>query len=204
MALGILTRTAKEYPARMQSDEHLLARVGAGDRDAYARLVALVAPQAMALAVRVTRNRDLAEEATQEAFVDVWLKAERFDIRRGGVRQWILTLVHHKSVDAVRRERTASRMAEGAPEPAPAVDPEVAGVESDRRSRVMSAVSNLPHAQREAITLAYFGGLSYREVAERLQIPEGTAKSRLRDGLRNLRGHLETAGIDLPDSGRQP
>lgn len=180
----------------MVSETELLTRVGEGDRDAFRALVERLGPQALALATRVTNNRDLAEEALQEAFAAVWMKAGKFDTSKGGVRQWIFTFVHHKAVDVVRREQTASRVAEVAPEPQAADDPERLGWMSDRRDRVMKAVQQLSPSQAEAINLAYFGGLTYRQVAEKLEIPEGTAKSRLRDGLLTLRGLLETQGVD--------
>ncbi len=183
----------------MSDDVVLLKRIRDGDKAAFRTLAERLTPSALAVATRVTANRDLAEEAVQEAFVDLWRQCERFDAGRGGVRQWVLGLVHHKAVDAVRRERAAANVSRKAPEPAPPPDPEEAGWVSDRRARVMRAVSALSPAQREAIMLAYFGGLTYRQVAERLQIPEGTAKSRLRDGLMTLRGLMERYGI-----GREP
>lgn len=179
----------------MSDDVVLLKRIRDGDKAAFRVLAERLTPSALAVATRVTANRDLAEEAVQEAFVDFWRQSERFDSGRGGVRQWVLGLVHHKAVDAVRRERAASRVARQAPEPAPPPDPEEAGWVSDRRDRVRRAVSELSPAQRDAIMLAYFGGLTYRQVAERLEIPEGTAKSRLRDGLMTLRGLMERYGI---------
>lgn len=179
----------------MREDIALLKRIQDGDKRAFRDLTDRLAPNALALATRVTANRDLAEEAVQEAFIDVWRKCDRFDAERGGLRQWVLGVVHHKAVDAVRRERAASVVGPKGPEPLPPVDPEEAGWMSDRRVRVQKAVSALPPAQREAITLAFFGGLSYRQVAEYLGIPEGTAKSRMRDGLMTLRGLLERHGI---------
>lgn len=180
----------------MVSESELLTRTGEGDREAFRALVERLGPQGLALARRVTNNKDLAEEALQEAFAAVWIKAGRFDSTKGGVRQWVFTLVHHKAVDAVRREQTATRVAEVAPEPAPADDPEQMGWMADRKERVEKAMAELSPLQREAINLAYFGGLTYREVAVKLGVPEGTAKSRLRDGLLTLRGLLETHGVD--------
>ena len=179
----------------MREDIALLKRIQDGDKRAFRDLADRLAPNALALATRVTANRDLAEEAVQEAFMDVWRKCDRYDVQRGGLRQWVLGVVHHKAVDAVRRERAASEVAPKGPAPLPPDDPEEAGWMSDRRARVKRAVSKLPPAQREAITLAYFGGLTYRQVAEHLGIPEGTAKSRMRDGLMTLRGLLERHGI---------
>lgn len=179
----------------------LLQRMKDGDKRAFRELASTVAPNALALATRVTNNRALAEEAVQEALLDVWRQSERYDIRRGGLRQWVLGVVHHKAVDAVRRERSAADRAGKAPEPSSGPHPEDEGVASDRRRRVQKAMEQLAAAQREAITLAYFGGLTYREVAEHLGIPEGTAKTRLRDGLLRLRGLLERQGIGREDMG---
>ena len=178
----------------MADDGALLRRIRNGDRRAFRDLTERLAPTALAVATRVTASRDIAEEAVQEAFVDVWRQCERYDVRRGGVRQWVLGVVHHKAVDAVRRERAASDVSVKGPDPVAPPEPEEAGILSDRRARVVKAVGQLPPAQRHAIMLAYFGGLTYREVATELQIPEGTAKSRLRDGLTNLRGLLERHG----------
>lgn len=177
-------------------ESELLQRVAAGDRSAVRSLFDSIGPQALALATKVTGNRDLGEEAVQEAFVDAWRKAETFDARRGRARQWVLMLVHHTAVDVVRRERGATQLAGDAPLPSPPENPEYLGWMSDRRALVLEAVQNLSPSQREAIMLAYFNGLSYREVAEHLGIPEGTAKSRLRDGLVTLRGLVETHGVE--------
>ncbi len=175
----------------------LLRRIRDGDRRALRTLVDEIGPAALALARRVTNNPDLAEEAVQEAFLEVWRRSARFDSRRGNARTWVLAVVHHKAVDAVRRERAATRWDEEVPLPAEADDPEGRSVMSDRRDRVLKAIAELSPVQREAIMLAYFGGLTYRQVAEHLEIPEGTAKSRLRDGLLTLRGALETFGIEM-------
>lgn len=188
----------------MREDAAMLKRIQEGDSEAFRILAARLAPNALAVATRVTANRHLAEEAVQEAFVDVWKRSDRFDPLRGGLRQWVLGVVHNKAVDAVRRERSASAVGSKGPEPMPAPDPEEEGWMSDRQARVAKAVDDLSPAQREAIMLAYFGGLTYRQVAERLGIPEGTAKSRLRDGLMTLRGLLERHGIERDTLGREP
>jgi RNA polymerase sigma-70 factor (ECF subfamily) len=181
----------------MAEDLALLRRIQDGDKDAFRDLAERLTPTALAVANKVTANRDLAEEAVQEAFVDVWRKSERFDAGRGGLRSWVLSVVHNKAVDAVRRERAATDVTQKAPEPAPGPDPEEAGLAADHRSRVLRAINDLSPAQRDAVMLAYFGGLTYRQVAERLGIPEGTAKSRLRDGLTTLRGLFERHGVAM-------
>lgn len=179
----------------MRDDVALLRRIQDGDKAAFRDLADRLAPSALAVATRVTANRDLAEEAVQEAFVDVWRTCDRYDVRKGGLRQWVLGVVHHKAVDAVRRERSSADVGPKGPDPVPPPDPEESGWMADRRARVQKAVSQLPAAQREAIALAYFEGLTYRQVAQRLGVPEGTAKSRMRDGLMTLRGLLERHGI---------
>lgn len=178
------------------TDATLLRRLGDGDGTAYREIVSRFASPALALATRVTRNRDLAEDAVQDAFVEVWRRSARFDPARGDLRSWVMTVVHHKAVDTVRREDASTRVADHAPEPGTGPDPEEVGVNTDLRERVQGALDDLTPAQREAISLAYFGGRTYREVAKELGIPEGTAKSRLRDGLLNLRGLMERHGIE--------
>jgi RNA polymerase sigma-70 factor, ECF subfamily len=199
------TSPTREYIAQpMQDDTALLRRIQDGDKEAFQTLADRLAPNALALATRVTANRHLAEEAVQEAFLDVWRRCDRFDSKRGGLRQWVLGVVHHKAVDAVRRERSAAQLSSKGLDPMPPPDPEESGWLADRRTRVARAVGDLSPAQREAVMLAYFGGLTYRQVAERLGIPEGTAKSRLRDGLMTLRGLLERHGIGRDTLGREP
>src|ERR1044071_6632448 len=100
----------------MRDDVELLRRIQDADTSAFRDLAARLAPSALAVATRVTSNRDLAEEAVQEAFVDVWRQCDRYDVRRGGLRQWVLGVVHHKAVDAVRRERAASDVGPKGPE----------------------------------------------------------------------------------------
>jgi len=176
-------------------DGGMLQLIASGDRVAFRELVDEVGPRALSLAIRVTANRQLAEEAVQEAFVDVWTKAGRYDASRGGLRQWVLTLVHHKAVDAVRHESVAARTSAQAPLPDAVDDPELLGVAADETVRVRKSLEALPADQRRAIELAYWNGLTYREVAQHLEIPEGTAKSRLRMGLAALRDHLERNGV---------
>jgi RNA polymerase sigma-70 factor (ECF subfamily) len=198
-------RIGREYSLVTPSadDVALLRRIQDGDRHAFRVLAERFASPALAMATRVTADRTIAEEAVQEAFMDVWRQCDCYDPRRGGLRQWVLTVVHHKAVDAVRREQVARDLSRHIPEPAATGDPEQAGWAADRRARVAKAVEQLSPAQREAIMLAYFGGLTYRQVAEKLRIPEGTAKSRLRDGLMTLRGLLERHGLGRGEEGSE-
>lgn len=146
------------------------------------------------LAMRTTNDAQLAQDAVQEAFVGVWRNAARYSPARASVRTWILSITHHRAVDLVRRRRVTVELPE-ATDPAaealtvPDVWPEVArSVDADA---VRRAIAQLPDAQRQAIELAYFEGLTQVEIAERTQSPLGTIKSRVRLGLMTMRRHLE-------------
>jgi RNA polymerase sigma-70 factor (ECF subfamily) len=176
----------RDAPDTAVSD--LLRAVGAGDQRAFAALYDAVSGRVYGLAVRITRNHALAEEVAQDVMVDVWRMAPRFDARRGSGIGWILMMAHRRAVDRVRR--TSSSRARDARDAAvqPVQEPIDEGiVRDDERREVAMALRGLTDLQRQAIELAYYEGYTYREVAERLEVPEGTAKSRLRDGIRQLR-----------------
>jgi RNA polymerase sigma-70 factor, ECF subfamily len=187
-------RTVRASRTTEATSEELLVAVATGDTDAFATLYDRVTPQVLGVALRVLRDRSLAEEVPQEVMVEVWRKATRFDPDRGTASGWITTLAHRRAVDRVRSEQ-ASRDRDDrvsrrdTPRPYDDVADEVQ-VRLDHW-QVRSALAELTDRQREAIELAYFGGHTYRDVARVLGIPEGTAKSRLRDGLLRLRGALE-------------
>jgi RNA polymerase sigma-70 factor (ECF subfamily) len=169
----------------------MLVRVAHGDDEAFAALYDTVAGRVLGLARRVTRNHALAEEVTQEVMVEVWRTAPRFDPQRVSAIGWILMLTHRRSVDRVRR--SASQQAREARDAArrPVQEPVDGPLLADEERReVNNALGQLTDLQREAIELAYYDGHTYREVADVLGVPEGTAKSRLRDGLRQLRADL--------------
>jgi RNA polymerase sigma-70 factor, ECF subfamily len=176
------------------STEDLLVAVAGGDQLAFETLYDRVSPQVLGVALRVLRDRSLAEEVSQEVLVEVWKKADRFDPERGSGSGWITTLAHRRAVDRVRSEQ-ASRDRDdrvSRRDEVRAFD-EVADEVQIRLDhwQVRRALATLTERQREAIELAYFGGHTYRDVARVLGIPEGTAKSRLRDGLLRLRAALE-------------
>lgn len=172
------------------SDEALVELVAHGEEPALAELYDRVGQIAYGLAVRVLRDDRLAEDAVQEAFLAVWRTAAGYRPERAAARTWILTLVHRRSVDIVRREerRRTDHLDEAA---ADAVD---SAASTDavawlrfERERVQEALARLPHVQREAIELAYYAGFSQSELAERLGVPLGTIKSRMFAGLAQLR-----------------
>jgi RNA polymerase sigma-70 factor, ECF subfamily len=172
------------------NDEELLGRVAGGDEKALAELYDRFSRVTYGLAVRVLRDRALAEDAVQEAFLAVWRTAASFDARRGSASTWVLTLVHRRAVDLVRREeRRRADPLDDVPVGSGEATDETAEVREQRRA-VQAALAKLPTDQREALELAYYGGLSQSELAEKLGVPLGTVKSRMFAGLSKLRDLL--------------
>lgn len=169
-----------------------LRRAGLGDEAAFARLYDATAPLVHGIVVKVLRDRAMAEEVTQEVFLELWRLAPRYDPDRGSVRAWIATVAHRRAVDRVRSEESARDrdVADAGVRRVPH-DTVVEEV-TDRldRARVANALGELTDSQREAVTLAYYGGHTYRQVAALLSVPEGTVKTRIRDGLIKLRDLL--------------
>ena len=173
--------------AREPSDEQVLEAVGRGDDDALGVLYDRFGRLAFRLAFRILRDRALAEDAVQEAFLAVWRSADAYKRERAKPSTWILTVVHRRAVDIVRREQTRrGEPLEVAPEPVSGPADEDA-VLRDRRAAVQAALTELPGEQRQALELAYYGGLTQSELAERLGVPLGTVKSRMFAGLGRLR-----------------
>jgi RNA polymerase sigma factor (sigma-70 family) len=175
------------------SDEALVALVARSDDDALAELYDRHGRVAYGLALRVLRDRSLAEDAVQEAFLTVWRSAGRFVPERAKASTWIFTLVHRRAVDLVRREnRRRAEPLEPTDEVTAAATDEAAWLALER-ARVQEALGKLPDQQREAIELAYYGGFTQSQLAERLGEPLGTIKSRMFNGLARLRDLLEEA-----------
>ena len=171
----------------------LLTLVARGDQVAFETVYDRAAPAVFGLVLRVLRDAAQAEEVAQEALLEVWRTAGRFDPARGTGLAWVLTIAHRRAVDRVRSERAAAereaRAASAAPPP-PA-DEVAETVESSLEAqRVRHCLDGLTGAQRESITLAYYSGLSYPQVASALGVALGTVKTRIRDGLRRLRDCL--------------
>jgi RNA polymerase sigma-70 factor (ECF subfamily) len=177
------------------SDEAVIALVARSDETALAELYDRFGRAAYGLALRILRDEKLAEDAVQEGFLAAWRSADRFMPERAKVSTWLLTLVHRRAVDLVRREdrRRAEPLGE-------VVDAAASGsLEEDawlrfERERVQAALRQLPDQQREALELAYYGGFSQSELAERLGQPVGTIKSRMFTGLARLRELLAEPG----------
>jgi len=176
------------------SDEALVALVARADDGALAELYDRFGHVAYGLALRVVRDPALAEDAVQDGFLTVWRTAVRFVPERGKARTWILTLVHRRAVDIVRREEPRrTEPLEAAVEPSADVTEDEAWLRLER-TRVQDALRRLPDQQREAIELAYYGGFTQSELADRLGEPLGTIKSRMFAGLARLRDLLAEPG----------
>ena len=167
----------------------------AGDDSALGEVYDRLAPMVFGVARRVTADPIAAEDVCQEVFVQLWTNASAIDLERCSLRGWASVLAHRRAVDVVRRnERTRRREAKGTLSTEPdcwVVDLAESAVSDDRARRARLAVASLPEDQRRAIELAYWRGRSYRQVADELGIPEGTAKSRMRLGLARLAALLE-------------
>jgi RNA polymerase sigma-70 factor (ECF subfamily) len=187
---GLRGRTAS--PAD-DADRAVLALVTAGQLDALQDLYDRYKTMAYSIALRITADASLAEDVVQDAFLGVWRNAGRYVEGRGSVKTWVLSIVHHRAVDAVRRRRPTTELPEREEVPPPALRlPDIwedvaAGLD---REEIAAAMGTLSDVQREAIELAYWGGLTQQEISERTGTPLGTVKSRVRLGLLSLRRAL--------------
>jgi RNA polymerase sigma-70 factor (ECF subfamily) len=180
------------------SDEALVALAARSEQLALAELYDRFGRPAYGLALRILRDEALAEDAVQDAFLALWRTAGRFVPERGKASTWILTLVHRRAVDLVRREeRRRTDALEQAPEPESRDAVEEEAWLRLQRERVQDALRKLPDQQREAIELAYYGGFTQSELAERLGQPLGTIKSRMFMGLARLRELLGEPGLEM-------
>ena len=168
----------------------LLRASARGDQVAFAQLYDATAARVHGMALRVVRDPAQAEEVTQEAYLEIWRTAARFDPSRGSALSWLLTLTHRKAVDRVRSAEAASRRDTTYHQQNQPIDHDVTAEQANaslEARRVRGALASLTAVQREAVELAYFGGYTHTEVATMLQLPVGTAKTRIRDGLIRLR-----------------
>lgn len=193
-----MTSTSPPRPRGSQDERSLrlarvLARVAAGDREAFAQLYDETSPMVHGTALRVLRDPDLAAELTQDVMVEVWRTAPRFDPERGSVLAWVATMAHRRAIDLVRsvqaaRTRDDAVGVQSFERPHDEVAEAVVG--NEERERVSGCLGSLTELQREAVMSAYYGGHTYREVAETTGTALPTIKSRIRDGLARLRDCL--------------
>ena len=195
------------------ADQATLARIAGGQLDALEELYERYRTMAYSIALRITADAALAEDVVQDAFLGAWRNAARYAKGRGSVKTWLLAIVHHRAIDALRRRRPTSELPDREAVPPlaltlPDIWPEVSAALD--RDTVQGALRAIPDVQREAIELAYFGGLTQQEIAARTGIPLGTVKSRMRLGLlamrRNLLGEttVEVDASSLPDGASGP
>jgi RNA polymerase sigma-70 factor, ECF subfamily len=181
-------RVLLERAQPLGGDEELVARITARDESALREAIQEHGGRVLAVAARTLRDTARAEEVVQDTFLALWNRPSTFDLHRGSLRSFLCGIAHHKAVDVVRkesaRERATKRLLEGG-------DPSFGAISgSDAAPDVLPALKTLTPKLRETLFWAFFMGLTYREVAAELGIPEGTAKSRIRDALTHLRAEL--------------
>ena len=178
-------------------DRQLLQRIVDRDKDALDALYGRYATPVYSLALHMLKQPPLAEEVTQDVFLNIWLKAGSFNAERGQPRSWIMSVAHHRVVDVIRSRRRTTSMTdpegydtlERIPSGGPSVESQVQ--QNLDRERIMRALATLPDNQKEVIILAYFEGFSQTEMAERLAQPLGTIKTRVRLAMQKLRAALQ-------------
>ena len=182
-----------------RTDRETMERLAGGYLGALERLYDQYGAMSFSIAYRITGDRASAEDVVQEAFLGAWRNAARYADARGSVKTWLLSIVHHRAIDAVRRRRPTTELPENEGSvPAPLVMPDTWTEISASldRDTVRTALETLPAVQRNAIELAYFGGLTQAEIAARTGAPLGTVKGRMRLGLEALRAAMLAMGVE--------
>ena len=172
--------------------------VGGGDADAFAALYDRHCHSAYSLAYKVLREKQAAEDLTQDAFIKVWQSADRYRPQRGSVRTWILSVVRNHGIDQLRARASRRRTLEKVEASAPRYEPSEAFAQAwgdVRLGLLREALAALPHVQQQVLDLAHFSGLTHMEIAERLGLPPGTVKGRMRLGLKKLRNNTELRDV---------
>ena len=198
--LKLVTRDAEQSqepgPVSTSTPDSLLALVAQGDQAAFAKLYDQMAPRVLGLVRRLLRDHAQSEEVTQEIFLEIWQNAPRFDSSKGTAVTWIMTMTHRRAVDRVRSAQSSrDRDTKIGIRDYDADYDNVSETVQTRieHERVEKAMQRLTELQRQAVSLAYYGGYSHSEVAKLLSVPIGTVKTRLRDGMIRLRDELGVA-----------
>lgn len=185
------------------ADESLLTQIADGKQDALSKLYDRYQGLMYGMATRITGDSALAQDVVQEAFLGIWRNAARYTSSRASPRTWILSITHHRAVDVLRRRRPTTGIPDSETiQPSALVGPDVWPEVSARldADTVRSALAVLPDGQRQAIELAYFGGLTQQEIAVRTAAPLGTVKSRVRLGLLQMRRTLNGGELAGPEA----
>jgi RNA polymerase sigma-70 factor (ECF subfamily) len=185
----------------LYADEDLMPLVEVGDAEAFATLYDRHGRMAYSLAYRMMGEKQQAEDVVQEAFIKVWRSAGGYRVGRGSVRTWILSIVHNSGIDQIRSHARRGRMQDKVEASAPTTEPSEAFAETWRNTQqeqVREALNTLPQEQLKILELAYFSGYTRVEIAERLELPLGTVKGRMRLGLQKIRGFFQARGAAVP------
>jgi RNA polymerase sigma-70 factor (ECF subfamily) len=185
----------------LYADEDLMGLAEAGDAEAFAAIYDRHGRAAYSLAYRMVGGKQEAEDVVQEAFIKVWRSAGGYRVGRGSVRTWILSIVRNSGLDHIRSRASRGRMQDKVEASAPTSEPSEAFSEAWRNTqqgRVREALKALPQEQLKILELAYFSGYTHAEIAERLELPLGTVKGRMRLGLQKLRGFFQARGEAVP------
>ena len=199
--MALLKKTSRNAGADLHSlaDEDLMGLVRGGNSRAFEMVYERHSSVAFSLAYRMVGSRSAAEDVVQEAFLSIWRSGARYERTRGSVRTWVLGIVHHRAIDALRRStvhdkrRASDEGIEERFEARERTDAEVA--RRDEARTVRTAMDTLPSEQCQVIELAYFGGFTHTEIADMLQTPIGTVKGRMRLGLEKMRNQLQLAEV---------
>jgi RNA polymerase sigma-70 factor (ECF subfamily) len=191
--LGRVADDGDPSPVSRPTLDELLDRVGRGDRDAFGELYDETSPRVFGLVRRLVVDPAQAEEVTQDVYLEIWQNASRFDAAKGNAIGWLFTIAHRRSVDRIRSAQAAHDrdLRIGARDLDVPVDTVAEAAETSiEHERVTGALGELSDLQRECVALAYYGGLTQSEIADHLDVPLGTVKTRLRDGMIRLRNAL--------------
>jgi RNA polymerase sigma-70 factor, ECF subfamily len=185
----------------LYADEDLMPLVETGDAEAFATLYDRHGRMAYSLAYRIMGEKQEAEDVVQEAFIKVWRSAGGYRVGRGSVRTWILSIVHNRGIDQIRSHARRGRIKEKVEASTPQSEPSEAFAETwknTQQEQVREALNTLPPEQLKILELAYFSGHTHVEIAQRLDLPLGTVKGRMRLGLQKLRGVFQARGAAVP------
>jgi RNA polymerase sigma-70 factor (ECF subfamily) len=189
--LSFLFAIGARHVAPEDDDAAVLAAIGRGERASLRILYDRLSGLTLAVALRILGSRSEAEEVVQDAFMDVWTRATRYDPSRGSARTWVLSIARNRAIDRLRSRGVAARAVDGARAqaevaPSPGATPLETAVERQARERIQAALLELPPEQRQVLELGYFEGFSQSEIADQLREPLGTVKSRVRAALDKL------------------
>jgi RNA polymerase sigma-70 factor, ECF subfamily len=186
-----------------QADIGLLNRIVSRDSSAVGELYDRHGRLLYGLILRVLRDRGEAEEVLQEVFVQVWMRAETYNVALGSPAAWLVRIARNRAIDRLRANSVRTRTVEATPQPPPVESPEARAAMNEQQRAVARALDALPPEQRQLIECAYFQGLTQSELAERFGLPLGTVKTRVRTGMMTLKRELQVLGLAVATRGQE-